>query len=104
HPNPMKAFEYASPTSVEQAVRALAGAESSEALSGGTDLLSRMKDYISSPGRVVYLKEIGDDGFRGIGTEGDTLVIGAGTTLTELLADETIAERYPAIAQAARSV
>ena len=70
----MNAFEYASPTSVEQAVRALAGAESSEGLSGGTDLLSRMKDYITSPERVVYLKEIEDDGFRGVGTDGDGLV------------------------------
>lgn len=100
----MKAFEYASPTSVEQAVRALAGAESSEGLSGGTDLLCRMKDYISSPGRVVYLKDIEGDGFRGISTDGGSLVIGAGTTLSDLLEDETIAEKYPAIKQAARSI
>ncbi|MEW4568693.1 FAD binding domain-containing protein [Tautonia sp. JC769] len=100
----MKAFEYASPTSVEQAVQALAGAESSEGLSGGTDLLCRMKDYISSPGRVVYLKDIEDDSFRGIRTEDGTLVIGAGTTLADLLEDETIAEKYPAIKQAARSI
>jgi xanthine dehydrogenase YagS FAD-binding subunit len=100
----MKAFEYASPTSVEQAVQALAGAESSEGLSGGTDLLCRMKDYISSPERVVYLKDIEDDSFRGIRAEGGKLVIGAGTTLAELLEDETIAEKYPAIKQAARSI
>ncbi|WP_169978325.1 FAD binding domain-containing protein [Tautonia rosea] len=100
----MKAFEYASPTSVEQAVQALAGAESSEGLSGGTDLLCRMKDYISSPERVVYLKAIEDDSFRGISTEGGTLAIGAGTTLAELLEDKTIAEKYPAIKQAARSI
>jgi xanthine dehydrogenase YagS FAD-binding subunit len=100
----MKAFEYASPTSVEQAVRALAGAESSEGLSGGTDLLCRMKDYITSPERVVYLKDIEDDGFRGISTDDGTLVIGAGTPLADLLDDETIAEKYPAIKQAARSI
>lgn len=100
----MNAFEYASPTSVEQAVRALAGAQSSEGLSGGTDLLCRLKDYISSPDRVVYLKAIGDEGFRGISAEGDKLAIGAGTTLARLLEDETIASKYPALKQAARSI
>jgi xanthine dehydrogenase YagS FAD-binding subunit len=100
----MNAFEYASPTSVEQAVRALAGAQSSEGLSGGTDLLCRLKDYISSPDRVVYLKAIDDEGFRGISTEGDKLAIGGGTSLADLLEDETIASKYPAIKQAARSI
>ena len=28
------------------------------ALGGGTDLLGRMKDYVTSPDRVVYLKDI----------------------------------------------
>ncbi|CAN5841933.1 xanthine dehydrogenase family protein subunit M [soil metagenome] len=98
----MKAFEYASPSSVEQAVAALAGADSAEALSGGTDLLCRMKDYISSPERIVYLKEI--DGLRGINTEGDNVVIGAGTTLTDIVDDETIRDQYPALRQAALEV
>ena len=31
---------------------------SAEALSGGTDLISRMKDYVSSPERIVYLKDV----------------------------------------------
>ncbi len=98
----MKAFEYAKPSSVEQAVAALADADSAEALSGGTDLLCRTKDYISSPDRVVYLKGI--DGLRGVSTDGDTLVIGAGTTLTDIVEDETIQEKYPALRQAALEV
>ena len=100
----MNAFEYASPTSVGQAIRALADAESAEGLSGGTDLLCRIKEDISHPSRVVYLKAIADDGFRGVRPEGDGLVIGAGTTLSDLLADEDIDGRYPALRQAARSV
>ena len=54
----MKAFEYAGPTSVDDAVKLLGGPDSAEALSGGTDLISRMKDYVTSPDRVVYLKDI----------------------------------------------
>ena len=53
----MKAFEYAAPTSVEDAVKLLGG-QNAAALSGGTDLIGRMKDYVTSPERVVYLKDI----------------------------------------------
>ena len=53
----MKAFEYAAPTTVDDAVKLL-GAPNSAALAGGTDLLGRMKDYVTSPDRVVYLKDI----------------------------------------------
>ena len=52
----MKAFEYASPTTAEEAVKDLAGSSSAEALSGGTDLISRMKDYVSSPARVYFIR------------------------------------------------
>ncbi|MBV8230689.1 MAG: FAD binding domain-containing protein, partial [Planctomycetaceae bacterium] len=44
----MKAFEYAAPASVSEAVQLL-GAPHAAALSGGTDLIGRMKDYVSSP-------------------------------------------------------
>ena len=54
----MKAFEYAGPTSVDDAVKLLGGSDSTEMLSGGTDLISRMKDYVTTPKRVVYLKDI----------------------------------------------
>jgi len=101
----MKAFEYASPTGVDQAVRALAGAESGEALAGGTDLLCRMKDYISNPERVVDLRHLEDDTFRAIAEDRNNgLVLGGGTRLVDLVKHETIQARYPAITQAARSI
>ena len=37
-------------------------------------------------------------------TEGDKIAIGAGTTLAELLADETIGEKLPSLKQASRSI
>jgi xanthine dehydrogenase YagS FAD-binding subunit len=99
----MKAFEYASPASVEDAVKALAGADSSAALSGGTDLLSRMKDYVTSPGRVVYLKEI--KALAGIeAADGGGLTIGAGTRLVDVVQSREIAEKYPALRQATLEV
>jgi xanthine dehydrogenase YagS FAD-binding subunit len=95
----MEAFEYASPASVAEAVRLLAGDDGNTAgLSGGTDLLSRMKDYVTSPKRVVYLKDIKD--LSGISESGGDLVIGSGAKLAEIVSNKTIAAKYPALRQA----
>ena len=98
----MKAFEYAGPATVEEALQALAGAKDPAALSGGTDLISRMKDYVTSPDRVVYLKGIKP--LEGISAEGGGLTIGAGTKLAAVLADETVSAKYPALKQATLEV
>src|SRR5436305_5695404 len=97
----MKAFEYAGPTSVDDAVKLLGGSASAEALSGGTDLISRMKDYVTSPDRVVYLKDIKSlAGISGDAKSGG-LTVGAGTLLAELLEHKGVKESYPALWQAA---
>ena len=61
----MKNFEYASPTTKEQAVELL-GKQwgETEVIAGGTDLLSLMKDYLVTPKRVVNIKGIAE--LRGI--------------------------------------
>lgn len=98
----MKAFEYASPTSASVAVENLAGSPSAEALAGGTDLISRMKDYVSSPARVVYLKDIKD--LAGIAQKAGGLEIGAGTRLVDVVSNPLVKERYPALRQATLEV
>ena len=94
----MKAFEYAGPSTVEEAVKSLAGGKDSALLSGGTDLLSRMKDYVTSPGRVVYLK--GVKPLAGIKEVNKGLEIGAGTRLADLIADKSVTKEFPALRQA----
>jgi xanthine dehydrogenase YagS FAD-binding subunit len=95
----MKAFDYAAPTSVDDAIKLL-GEGSAAALSGGTDLLGRMKDYVTSPDRVVYLKEIKAlSGISGDAKAGG-LTIGAGTKLADIVAHPGIKESYPALWQA----
>ncbi len=89
----MKAFEYAGPASVDDAVKLLGGSDSAEALSGGTDLISRMKDYVTSPKRVVYLKDIKE--LAGIKSVGKGLMIGAGTTLADIVDDKAIKRNTP---------
>src|SRR5438270_1275333 len=100
--DPMKAFEYAAPATAELAVKALAGKDS-EALSGGTDLIGRMKDYVATPDRVVYLKDVKSlAGIQGDAASG--LTIGAGTLLADVLASQAVKDAYPALWQATLEV
>ena len=90
----MKAFEYAAPTSVEDAVKLLGG-QNAEALSGGTDLLGRMKDYVSQP-RAGGLPQ-GHQGARRASraTPASGLTIGAGTLLADIVDHKAIRESLP---------
>jgi xanthine dehydrogenase YagS FAD-binding subunit len=95
----MKAFEYAAPGTIEDAVKLL-GSPTAAALSGGTDLIGRMKDYVTSPDRVVYLKDI--KSLAGVAGDGKTagMTIGAGARLSDIVANKEIKENYPALWQA----
>ena len=61
-------------------------AQGAAALSGGTDLIGRMKDYVSSPDRVVYLKDIKELAGISGDSKSSGLTIGAGTRLTDIVA------------------
>ena len=100
----MQAFEFAHPTTKEDAVRLLAGATGeAEVLAGGTDLLSLMKDYISTPTRVVSLQHVKE--LRGLKfTPAAGLRLGAAATFEELLESKEVQQHYPALVQAAEGV
>jgi xanthine dehydrogenase YagS FAD-binding subunit len=95
----MKAFEYAAPTTVDEAVKLL-GAQGATALSGGTDLIGRMKDYVSSPERVVYLKDIKELAAISGDSKSSGLTIGAGARLADVVANADVRAAYPALWQA----
>ncbi|MEW5978286.1 MAG: FAD binding domain-containing protein [Acidobacteriota bacterium] len=100
----MKGFEYASPTTKEQAV-GLLGSQwgETEVLAGGTDLLSSIKDYLTTPKRLVNIKEIKE--FQGIKFSPTTgLRIGSLVTLAELMDNTTVKKDYPALVLAADGV
>ncbi len=99
----MQAFEYASPTTLKEAL-ALLGERWGEAdvLAGGTDLLSLMKDYVHTPKRVVNIKGIAELG--GIRKTAAGLRIGATVTLDELLSNPTVRTEYPSLWAAAEGV
>ena len=96
----MRAFEYASPETKEQAVGLLtANWGQTEVLAGGTDLLALMKDDIVTPKRLVNIKDISD--LRGVASNSDGGVrIGSLTTLGDLADNAHIIRSYPALADA----
>jgi xanthine dehydrogenase YagS FAD-binding subunit len=100
----MHNFEYASPTTKEQAVSLLGSSwGETEALAGGTDLLALLKDYVVTPKRVVNLKGIKElDGISYTAAKG--LRLGALVTFEEMLDNAAIKSSYPAIWQAVAGV
>jgi xanthine dehydrogenase YagS FAD-binding subunit len=106
----VKAFEWASPASVEEAVSLLKSApatrdvdEAARPLAGGQDLLTTMKDYLTRPTRIVNLKSIrGLDRIEGDGRKG--LRLGALVTLAQLEEHAAVRRDFPGLAEAAHSV
>ena len=95
----MRPFEYASPTTKEQAVGLLGTAwGQAEILAGGTDLLALMKDDVVHPKRLVNIKQIKEMG--GVTASPQGLRIGALTTLGELADNVNVIKDYPALAEA----
>ncbi len=106
----MKAFEWVSPATVNDAVKLLQSTSASRdpddaprPIAGGQDLLTTMKDYLTRPTRVVNLKAIrGLDRIEGDAKRG--LQIGALVTLAQLEANAIVRRDFPALAEAAHSV
>ena len=81
----MRDFAYATPSTIEEAVALLSEKwGEAEIMAGGTDLVTCLKQGLTSPARVVSLKGIA--GLSGISTEGDSIKIGATTKLREFYA------------------
>lgn len=100
----MRAFEYTSAATKEQAVSLLGKTwADADVLAGGTDLLALMKDDIITPKRLVNIKEIAE--LRGIKfTSKDGLRIGALATIQELADDPQVRQKYPLLAKAASEI
>lgn len=97
----MQAFEYARPSTLDQAVRLLA-APGSIALAGGSDLLALMKDGVEAPRRVVALGGIAP--LRGIRLDAAGLAIGALVTLDELSSHPEVRRQFKVVAEVASHV
>src|SRR5262245_46830542 len=99
----MKSFEYAAPKTLKEATALLSDKwGETEILAGGTDLVTSLKQHLTTPGRVVSLRNITE--LKGIQTSGKTVRVGATATLGELAGDKTVKQHFPALVAAAEGV
>lgn len=100
----MEAFEYASPKTKQEAVKLLASRwGETEVLAGGTDLVSAMKDRVTTPRRVVSLSRMEE--LRGTSFDSKTgFRIGALVTIRELLDHKITQSHYLGLREAAEGI
>ena len=99
----MKSFQYAAPQNLKEATALLDDSwGKTEILAGGTDLVTSLKQQITTPNRVVSLKNIPE--LKGIQMDKRGVRIGAMTTLGELAAHADIQQHFPALVTAINSV
>jgi aerobic carbon-monoxide dehydrogenase medium subunit len=97
------AFDYTRPTSVDDAVQALAdGGEDAKVLAGGQSLIPMLRLRFAAPTKLVDLG--GVDSMRDIRDDGDALVIGAMATHDDVMRSPLVQEHAPLIAQATATV
>ena len=82
--------------------RLTAGDSDAQVLAGGTDLISMMKDFVTSPKRVVNIKGVKELG--GIHNSAQGLRIGATVTFDELASNAAIRTEYPSLHAAVMGV
>jgi carbon-monoxide dehydrogenase medium subunit len=93
-------FEYTKPGSVDEAVRALAdGGEDAKVIAGGQSLLPLLRLRLSFPDLLVDVGGLGE--LRGVRDEGETLWIGALTTIDEAQRDPVLAQHCGLLTQTA---
>ena len=99
----MKAFAYVNPANEKDAVAALKVDSGSTALplAGGQDLLARMKDYVTTPDRLVNIK--GLDATIAATPNGG-LRIGSAVKIVDLGEHAQTLRLYPALVEAAGEV
>jgi carbon-monoxide dehydrogenase medium subunit len=96
-------FDYVRPSSVDEAVRALAsGGDDTKAIAGGQSLMPLLRLRLAYPERLVDLG--GLDSLRGVRDLGDALEIGALTTHYEVMRDPLIRAHCGLLAQAAATI
>ena len=96
----MQNFEYATARSVDGAIELFTS--ESRFLAGGIDLLGEMKEYITSPKRIIDLKLIPD--LNRIDTSSNIWKLGANVTIAEIAKNERILATLPGLAEAASEV
>ena len=94
---------YTAPSTVEEAVRALAGASGlAKVLSGGTDLLVQLRSGRAKPALIVDTKKI--PGISGISERDGAFVIGAATSGAMIGEHKALQRAWPGVVEAANLI
>lgn len=95
----MPALAYSAPSTVEEAVRILAGASCvAKVLSGGTDLLVQLRSGRAKPELIVDTKKI--PGISGIRQQDGAFIIGAATSGAVIGENEALRRAWPGVVEA----
>ncbi len=95
-------FAYATPRTIEEAVRELAKSPEAKVLAGGHSLLPLLKLGLAQPDALVDISKI--SALRAITARDDTIAIGALSTHQAIADDATVKARLTALAEAAAAV
>jgi carbon-monoxide dehydrogenase medium subunit len=92
-------FEYVAPTTLEEALAAMAEAgDDGKVIAGGQSLLPVLRMRLNDPGTVIDIGRI--ESLRGVRDDGDAIVIGATTTHADVLSDPLVRENAFVITKA----
>ena len=97
----MYEFNYAKAASLEEAARAL-GDEEAKLVAGGMTLIPTLKQRLAKPSQLIDLAAI--PSLKGIGEEGDAVVIGAMTRHVEVNRSDLVRRAIPALAALAGGI
>ncbi len=96
-------FDYVRPSSVDEALAALAQAgEDAKVLGGGQSLLPVLRLRLAAPSMLIDIGGIAE--LRGIREEGDRIAIGAMTTHHDVMNDDVVREHLGLVAKATSTV
>jgi len=95
-------FEYYRPQTVEEALMLLSEHTDAKFYAGGSDVLPQLRAEVYDPDALISLEGI--DSLKGIKCEGETVTIGAMTTLRDIENSELLKDVLPALPEAARTI
>ena len=97
------AFAYARPSTVDEALQAIAeGGDDVKVMAGGQSLIPVMRLRLAAPETVVDLTRVAE--LRGVRDDGDAIVIGAMATHHDVMTDPLVLQYAPLIAEATETV
>jgi carbon-monoxide dehydrogenase medium subunit len=96
-------FDYLAPSSVEEALSALAEhGDDAKIMAGGQSLLPVLRMRLNAPEMVIDLGRI--ESLRGVTEDGDALVVGALTTHSEMVTNDLVKQHALLLSKAAAEV